>query len=102
MLHFTMKHPRATVDMLGLIPDFLSTDNPRSAREQIDANYRHGGGWRPFKGFKMTARGIEYPGDPPMPLLAEASLRNETIRIYDCAWVAIVQPDGTYEIARLD
>ncbi len=97
-----IKHPKATFDMLGYIPDMLSDRDPRPAREQFDANYRQGGGWTPFKGFTMTARGLEYPGDLPMPLLAETTLRGETIRFYKCSWVAIVQPDGTYEICRMD
>lgn len=50
----------------------------------------------------MGERGITFPGDPMMPLLAEAKLGKETIRIYDCAWVAIVQEDGSFEISRID
>lgn len=102
MILFEMKHPQATAEHLGFIPYFFSNGDPRPAREQIDSNYQHGGGWRPFKGFKMGERGITYPGDPMMPLLAEAKLGKETIRIYDCAWVAIVQEDGSFEISRID
>ena len=97
-----MKHPKANYEMLGYLPDMLSEDDPRSAREQLDANYRHGGGWSPFKGFTMTPTGLKYPGDPPQRLLAETTLRDETIRFYDCSWVAVVAPDGSYEIARMD
>ena len=97
-----MKHPMATPDMLGYLPQFLSERDPRPAREQFDDNYRNGGGWRPFKGFVMHDNGLKYPGDPLMPLLAETKLRDETIRFYLSSWVAIVQPDGSYEIARMD
>lgn len=100
---WVMKHPRATLDMLGFIPEFITESDPRPAREQIDEAYSHGGGWRKFEGFKMLPNGnIVYPGDPPMLLLFETHLRQETIRVYQHAWVAIVQPDGGYEIARLD
>lgn len=102
MLHFMLKHPRATQEMLGFIPEFLSTQDPRPAVEQLDANYSHGGGWHDFEGFKMTETGIKYPGDPEMKLLAEAKLRDETIRVYECAWVAVVQPDGSFRICRMD
>ena len=102
MLQFEMKHPRATEDMLGFIPMFVSELNPLSAKEQLDQAYKHGGGWHKFEGFTMTEQGLEYPGDPPIVLLAEAKLRDETIRIYQYSWVAIVQKDGTYEIARMD
>ena len=97
------KDPRASLDMLGFIPEFLSLDDPRPAREQINEAYSHGGGWCKFEGFKMLPNGnIQYPGDPPVPLLFESHLRQEIIRVYQHAWVAIVQPSGIYEIARLD
>jgi len=97
-----MKHPQATPEMLGFIPDMLSEESPLPAKEQFDRAYGHGGGWQTFHGFTMTTTGLRYPGDPEMPLLAETKLRDETIRFYDCAWVAIVQQDGSYEICRMD
>ena len=102
MIIFEMKHPRATIDMLGYIPSFLSDNDPRPAREQLHTSYSHGGGWTPFVGFRVTSRGLEYPGDPPMRLLAEAKLRDETIRFYESSWVSITQPDGSVEISRMD
>jgi len=101
-MEWIAKHPQARIEMLGYIPDMISEADPRPAREQIDANYRHGGGWSSFKGHVMKPNGLQYPGDPLVPLLYEATLRDETIRFYDCAWVAIVQPDGSYDIARID
>jgi len=40
--------------------------------------------------------------DLPVPLLAEARLRHETIRFYLFLWAAIVQADGSWEVARID
>ena len=98
-----MMHPRATLDMLGYLPEMISERNPKPAREQFDTNYQHGGGWTPFKGFSMLPDGnLSYPGDPPTRLLAETQLRDETIRFYEHSWVAIIQTDGTYEICRMD
>jgi hypothetical protein len=95
--------PRAHPDMLGFIPMFLSDSDPRPAREQFDSNYSHGGGWDKFDGFKLLPDGqISYPGDPPIPPLFRTVLRNEIITVYDCAWVMIMQLDGSWEIARLD
>lgn len=92
-----------TMEMLGFIPDFLSEADPRSAREQFNANYSHAGGWKPFKGFTMLKNGnLKYPGDEPTRLLAETRLRDETIRFYQHAWVAVIQTDGSYEICRMD
>jgi hypothetical protein len=102
MIVFELKHPKMTDEHLGFLPSFLSKADPRPAREQIDEHYQHGGGWSPFEGFTMYPNRLEYPGDRPMQLLAEARLRDERIRLYECDWVAIVQPDGSYEIARLD
>jgi len=97
-----MKHPRATPEMLGFIPQFLSEHDPRPAREQLDSNYRQGGGWEPLPGFTITEQGLKYPGDPPMVLIAETTLRDEVIRFYDCSWVVIIQPDGSFEASRMD
>lgn len=35
-------HPKATHATLGFVPDFLSTDDERPAREQIKENYVRG------------------------------------------------------------
>jgi hypothetical protein len=95
--------PRVDPEMLGVIPSFLSEDDPRPAREQFDAHYRIGGGWRPMPGFTMLPDGaLGYPGDPPTLALAETRLRDETIRFYEYSWVAVIQPDGSFEVCRMD
>lgn len=112
MIEFTPKHRSMTVEMLGYIPKWLSEYDLRSARDQLNTGYSHGGGWDPFQsgnvstpgsGFVFLENGnLKYPGDPQTRLLAEAKLRNEVIRIYEQAWVAIIQEDGSYEICRMD
>lgn len=98
-----MRHPRMTLEALGYIPSFLNERDPRPAREQFDAHYQHGGGWVPFNGFVMLPDGsLKYPDDPPLPILAETKLRDETIRYYPHSWVCIIQPDGSHEISRMD
>ena len=102
-MYWEMKHPKATMEHLGYIPDFLSESDPRSAREQLDSGYRHAGGWQPFQGFKMSSAGeLLYPGDPPTRLIAETKLRGETIRLYEHSWVAVIQSDGSFEVCRMD
>jgi hypothetical protein len=97
------KHPEAKVDMLGILPSFLSNFDPRPAAKQLDENYRHGGGWSPQSKFTMLPNGdLQYPGDPPMELLFETKLRDETIRFYNYAYVAIIQSDGSFEACRID
>lgn len=103
LLVWEMKQPEARPEMLGRIPTFISSDDPRSAREQLHTAYQHGGGWGPFKGFKMLPNGdLKYPGDEPTRLLAEAMLRDETIRFYEYSWVVILQKDGSWEVSRMD
>jgi hypothetical protein len=97
-------------DMLGFIPSFLREDDPRPAAEQIDDRYAHGGGWRNFNddkwSFDPSTMSLTYDAqseDAELYIpLAEARLRDERILYYDLSWVAIVQPDGSYEVARLD
>jgi hypothetical protein len=97
-------HPDFTPDDLGFLPGFLSIDDPRPAKEQIDANYRHGGGWNAQPGFTLHEDGsLHYPGDPPLKPLAMTQLREELIMFYPHDYVAIVQLVGrSFEAARID
>ena len=101
-MQWKFHHPRMTRDHLGYIPQFLSPADPRPATEQIRTGYI--GGWAPFPGFKLreSDRALMYPGDPPTMLLAETQLRDERIYFYEHSWLRIEQPDGTWEVARLD
>lgn len=102
MIHFELLHPLVTPAHLGYLPDFLSEDDPRPAREQFHANYQFGG-WQPFKGHELGPNNeLHYPGDPPLIPLAQAKLRDELIVFYDCAWVAVIQPDRSFEVCRMD
>lgn len=91
-------------DYLGYLPSFLSLEDERPAREQLDSHYAHGGGWRPFQGFVFNdkAMSIKYPGDPAYMPMAFTVLREEVIIVYPHAWVLILQKDGSHEIARMD
>lgn len=96
-----MLHPSMVPENLGYIPGFLDLDDPRPAKDQIRTKYV--GGWFPFKGFVMLQGDrLMYPGDPTMIPLAETRLRDEIIRYYPSSWVVITQPDGSWEVARLD
>jgi hypothetical protein len=87
--------------MLGFIPSFLDEGDPRPAKEQINTNYI--GGWNPIPGFVIRQNGnLGYPDDPDMHLLAEGRFRDEVLRFYECELLGIKQPNGTWEIARLD
>lgn len=90
-----------TLDHVGLIPSFLAAEDPRPAKEQLDAAYISG--WRPFKGHTMDNQfNLQYPEDPPTRPLALTKLRNEMIVVYEHAWVAIIQQDRQFEVCRMD
>lgn len=100
---WTLLHPKMTMEHLGYIPGFLQESDERPAREQINERYKFGG-WQPYSGFtKLTAKNaLTHPGDPALIPIAMTRLRDERIFVYQSAWVAIVQPDRTFEVARLD
>lgn len=101
-LPWELLHPQATPDMLGYVPGFVRADDPRSASEQINDRYGQYGGWKPNSRWKINAHSISYPGDPPRPLVASAMLRDELLQFYAGAYVAIIQSDGSFEVARID
>jgi len=90
------------LEVADLIPFWLFEESSMSAVEQIHANYGHGGGWRGTSGFSLIADKLIYPGDPAMTPKAEGKLRDERVLIYDHGWVAVVQTDGTFRVARID
>lgn len=95
-------HPRATFDMLGYVPMFLEDTDTRPAREQFEERYEYGG-WRPNEGFSKDDKDfITYPGDPALPPIAERMVGDERVVMYPCSLFAIIQPDGSFEVARLD
>ena len=89
-------------DELGFLPEMIDQEDPRSAAAQFDANYGHGGGWRPMKGFTVKGFVLRYPGDPPYEPIAMWPLRDEMIVVYPHAIVAVFQKDGSFDVCRMD
>jgi hypothetical protein len=91
-------------EVWGLIPSFLDTDDPRSAKQQFDAHY----GWQPFEGFKLNFDNMELiydkgdASDPPLSPISVIFFRFEKIILFPHAWVMILQPDRSWEICRMD
>ena len=114
--------PECHLDHLGLIPAFLSADDQRPAKEQLHANYLHGGGWRPQSKWRVRAfhhtvpprstvtQGrvqIQYPGDPVYMELARYPMpkHGETVCVFQYAIVGVFQdrdPIQLFEISRMD
>jgi hypothetical protein len=97
-------HPGMTMDHLGYLPSFLHADDPRSAKEQINERYVHGGWQSTGMGkTRLTADNrLLYPGDPPLKPVAQTKLRDELIVLYPSDFVAIIQKDRSFDVARLD
>jgi hypothetical protein len=102
-MNIILIHPKATPDSAGYLPDFLNEADPRPAREQFNTNYKYGG-WRPMQDFTLNRRtfALTYPGDPPILPLVALLFRKELITVYESDIVAIIQSDGTFEVARMD
>lgn len=95
--------PEMTAEHLGFLPFMVDENDPDDAITQFDKNYVHGGGWRDYNGFEMESDGtLICAEDPPLHPLAQTRFRDETIYVYQYAWVAVRQPDGTYRVARMD
>jgi len=96
-----LAHSGISPEVLGILPSFLSSIDPRPAAEQIAEKYC--GGWDALKGFTRDAESLAlgYAGDPPMLPVAVTTLRDERIYLYEYGWTCIVQPDGSFEVARL-
>ena len=102
MIRFT------NMEAAGLLPDFFGEADPRPAREQLNENYARGGGWHPMEGWQLEhvanlglARAC-YPGNPPYREVSRAKLRTELLILFQGAWLAIIQPDGSFEMGHCD
>lgn len=89
-------------DMTGPMFSWLDEQNPEDAVTQLDRAYGHGGGWKDFEGFGHETGKLTYPGDPAMRMIATAQLRDETIELFESAWVCVTQSDGSFRVARMD
>jgi hypothetical protein len=92
----------------GLLPQFLNENDPRGAVAQINEAYAHGGGWHEFEGFKLVwdhawhIVGLAYPEDPTMWELSRCQFRDELVVLCESDWVAVIQKNGAFNVARID
>jgi len=97
----------------GRLPFIFHDADPERAKEQIISRYAHGGGWHPFEGFtlhdssRVGVATLAYPDDPDTREVSRATLHEgeeneELLILFEYSWIAVVRPDGTYEITRMD
>jgi hypothetical protein len=92
-------------EYLGFIPDFVWPIDTRPVAAQFNDRYAHGGGWMPMNGWTMDEMvNICYPGNEPLAPMAQYRHEptGEHVFVYQNAWVAIVQPNGKFEVSRMD
>ena len=89
---------------LGFLPGFLRPRDGRTVKEQLEARYAHGGGWRPIQGFTMRRdRTLDFPDDEPFEPSAMTVIGDETVIFYAyCELISVIQPDGSFEVARVN
>ncbi len=93
----------------GLLPQIFFEDDPCTVQEQANKRYAHGGGWMSFKGFHLTndtvngTLGLQYPGDPAMREITRTIFRDQTLVLFESAWIGIIEADGTLsDVSRMD
>lgn len=103
------ENPSNSAECLGFIPGWLDPAEEDCVRDQLDKHYQHGGGWQPMEGWTLgkVEDGLfltysKEEGDPPYYPLAIGIMRKEMVIVYPHAWVAIVQRDMSFEVARMD
>jgi hypothetical protein len=92
-------------DHLGWLVDILTSDDKRPIKEQLEDRYAHGGGFRPIKGFKMNPKTLimRFPGDRPFKPAAATTINHEKVVFYPyCSLLAIIQPNGDFDVTRVD
>jgi hypothetical protein len=91
--------------LLGFLPEILIEEDERPVKAQLEDRYAHGGGWRPIEGFKLDRMTmvLTFPGDPPFIPAAFTQIGDETVVFYpSCSLLMILQPNGDYEVTRVD
>ena len=89
---------------LGFLPEILDAMDARPVKEQLEDRYRHGGGWRPIPGLTMDRnKKLHFPEDPPYRPSAATMIGREMVIFYrQASLLAVIQPDKTYEVVRVD
>jgi hypothetical protein len=84
---FLPRHPDATLEHMGFIPSFLDDADPRLPADRFSM---------------LDGDCLKFPGDPLLAPICELRMRDERIVLYPASVVAIIQPDGSFEVSRLD
>lgn len=88
----------------GMLPVFFDPMDDRPAYEQLLLNYPFGADMDGFTliGTDPSTWMLLYPGDPPLRVVSWAKLRDESLVLFEYECLAIIQPDGTFKVHRVD
>lgn len=106
----------SNMEVAGLLPEIILADDPRPAKEQFAERYAHGGGWNPMSNWLYKPAQPGFPGGASLvynssdeeddaeeyPEVSRTTVNNETLILFECEFLAIVQPDGSFEVDRVD
>lgn len=105
-LGWGLVHPHANCDMVGYIPSFIDNSSDVPLIEQINAEYISG--WhksdQPWKRDLKSNTMWACDEDQPFRMIARYHHKptGEYLEFYESSFTAVVKPDGTFEVARLD
>ena len=96
-------------ESVGFLPEIFLEHDPRTAQEQANERYAHGGGWMSFEGFHLTndtvngTLGLKYPRDPVMRELSRTIFHNQYLVLFEGSWLGVIESNGTLsDVARID
>ena len=91
-------------DVVGQIKYFAHENDKRPLKYQFNERYCHGGGWNNIDGFMFDKEdlSLSYPGDPKLYPLVCGEFRDQKVYIYPYSLVLILDPDGSFEVSRMD
>jgi hypothetical protein len=103
----------ANPEMLGMLPQIFGVveHEGKTAKEMVNLEYGHGGGWHPFGGDKWSIQHLlgqdvlSYGTDDDAEayrIVASWKVGDETVRLWEGSWVSITQKDGAFEVSRMD
>lgn len=118
MIHFKISDYGKSLGItnadLFFLRGIFQEEDPQSVEEQINTRYAHGGGFDPMEGWTLF-EGWEKEGDARMSYpgseledatevreIARGQVRGTILVLFDYEFLAIIKPDGAFQVTRVD
>ena len=102
-------------ETIGVLPMILMSNDPRPVKDQLDDRYSHGGGysvspgnWKYIPAEGENEATLQYTStsgeesDEALREMARTQIHDETCILFDYQFMAIVQPDASFVVVRVD